>query len=107
MNSNTIEITPTSKPGVFEFHPPFRHDEFIDEFKRKVGKSFRVWHVWRETWQVRPLDDGHLKYMADILEKHFERPVVIVDPVPAGPEMPGDYAAICDCCGSYPETEGR
>lgn len=104
MNISTIQITPTSRPGVFEFRPPFKNDDFIDEFKRKVAKSCRVWHVWRETWQVRPLDDGHLKYMADILEKHFARPVVIVEAAPAGPEMPEEWnAAPCSCCNSYPQ----
>ncbi|QQS46465.1 MAG: hypothetical protein IPM66_21590 [Acidobacteriota bacterium] len=100
--STTIEITPTSRPGVFEFRPPFKNDGFLNEFRRKIGKPYRSWNVFRETWQVRPLDAGHLKLMADLLEKHFSRPVMITEP--ADPEPPAKLEeAPCSCCNSYPE----
>lgn len=87
IQNTTIEITPTSRPGIFEFRPPFKNDSFLDEFRRKVGKPYRTWNVFRESWQVRPLDEGHLKLMADLLEKHFSCPVAIADE-PARDETP-------------------
>ena len=91
-----IDITPTRRAGVYEFKPPAYNEAFLADFRRHIGKQFRVWHEFRHTWQVRPLDEGHLKLMADLLEKHFGIAVVIAAPEP-------EDVAICDCCGSYPE----
>ena len=67
------EIVIERRPaGHYEFRLPFAHAAFLAEFEKKVGKPFRCWHIQRQSWQIRPLDDQMIDFIADIVRAHFK-----------------------------------
>lgn len=57
--------------GRFVFCPPWKDQYFISDFKRRVGRPFRVWNDRANQWEVTPVDDQMAAYVADILRRHF------------------------------------
>ena len=66
-----ILIAPAAHGG-YEVKLPFRHYAFLAEFKLKIGRSFRTWNEFRECWQIKPIDAGHLELVAQIIRSHFK-----------------------------------
>lgn len=63
----------------YDFKPPRYNQDFLDQFKKEIGKPFRFWNEFRNCWQVKPVDDGMLKLIADLLTKHFPDHVVRIE----------------------------
>lgn len=77
-DTTALKIEPT-RPGSYRLRPPHKNDEFLEEFKRKIGPAFRCWNVFQEAWDIRPIDKGHLELVADIARRHFGCQVEIID----------------------------
>lgn len=74
------EIKITRQPrGHYEFKTPRLNDGFLNEFKARIGKRFRCWNTFRESWQVTPADDEMIGLVAAIVRRHFPGYVVTVD----------------------------
>lgn len=65
--------------GHYEFKTPRMNDGFLNEFKARIGKRFRFWNTFRESWQVTPLDDQMIDEVAKIVRRHFPGYVVTVN----------------------------
>lgn len=62
-----------SQRGTWDFAPPFRNDQFLDDFQTRIGKPFRFWNVRAEQWEVKPLDEGMVDLIESLLRKYFPR----------------------------------
>ena len=65
--------------GTYDFKPPRYNQDFLDQFKKRIGERFRFWNKIKDCWQVKPVDDGMLKLIADLLTKHFPDHVVRIE----------------------------
>ncbi len=57
--------------GTYDFTPPFWHPDFLNEFKRVIGRPFRTWNEFRSAWQIKPVDQEMINLIAQMLERHF------------------------------------
>lgn len=65
-----IVIRP-SRRNTWDFAPPFRNDRFLEDFQTQIGKPFRFWNTRTSEWEIRPLDEGMLTLIEQLLAKHF------------------------------------
>lgn len=67
--------------GKYRIALPYKDAAFIREFRAKVAPHCRFYRPDKEAWEITPLPEAgldYLRYVAEIVEKHFERPVHII-----------------------------
>lgn len=68
--SQVITISQTSR-GEWRFELPRKSDAFLNEFKARIGKPFRFWNTFKNSWDIKPIDRGMLELIAQIIERHY------------------------------------